>query len=139
MSSLHRPQAPPLSPELVQPPPGGSCRSSDTVVFIPSLCGRPPSSPVGASDSDWHPWKRNSKLRHQTDLDRSAFFATFSFFPGNDSPEVLLRAVRFWEPWRLIRSRAAGDSNGERLKSARRNRTSSTRYLSIAKIVYETV
>lgn len=56
-------------------------------------------------------------------------------FPtGNGSPEVLLRTVRrFCEPRRLLRSRAADASNGKRLKSARLNPTSSTRYLTIAK------
>lgn len=85
--------------------------------------------------------EKNQQLRHQANPDSSTFlcgaFPKRVFPSGNGSPEVLFRTVRrFCEPRRLLRSRAADASNGERLKSARLNPTSSTRYLTIAKIVY---
>lgn len=88
--------------------------------------------------------EKNQQLRHQTNPRQLHFFVCGAFpkrvFPsGNGSPEVLLRTVRrFCEPRRLLRSRAADAANGKRLKSARLNPTSSTRYFTIAKVVYWT-
>lgn len=90
------------------------------------------------------PVKRTSSCGTKQAPDSSTFFVCGAFpkrvFPsGNGSPEVLLRTVRrFCEPRRLLRSRAADAANGKRLKSARLNPTSSTRYFTIAKVVYWT-
>lgn len=137
------------SPSLLQV---GSCRSTDAVVFIPPLCVGVHRAAHGEQVTLPGTREKNRQLlRHQANPDklRTNFFLcvcgaflpppTEARFPsGNGSPEVLFRAVRRFlrEPRRLLRSRAADASNGERLKSARRNPTSSSRYLTVAKVVY---